>query len=198
MKPPSVMMMTPNGRFACSRRLCLSMSDFHPESWNPMWSVSTILMGLYSFMLDNAATLGSVTSSTAQKKRFATESLEVNCKNPAFRKLFPDLVELHERRKSEAIAHRREVDASSSAGSATSGAGLTTAAVAAAAAAGGGPPSGGKAGSGSSAGGGGRAGGGGGAGTGGAGAGGGEFFCWVSVAVAIGVCGAAYVLATEE
>ncbi|CAN0428374.1 unnamed protein product, partial [Hapterophycus canaliculatus] len=66
MKPPSVMMLTPNGRFACSRRLCLSMSDFHPESWNPMWSVSTILMGLYSFMLDNAGTLGSVTSSTAQ------------------------------------------------------------------------------------------------------------------------------------
>ncbi|CAN0155175.1 unnamed protein product [Ectocarpus sp. 6 AP-2014] len=200
MKPPSVMMMTPNGRFACSRRLCLSMSDFHPESWNPMWSVSTILMGLYSFMLDNAATLGSVTSSTAQKKRFATESLEVNCKNPAFRKLFPDLVELHERRKSEAIAHRREADASASAGSATSGAGLTTgAAAAAAAAAGGGVPSGGKAGSGASAGGGGRAaGGGGGVGTGAPGAAGGEFFCWVSVAVAMGVCGAAYVLATVE
>ena len=68
MKPPSVMMLTPNGRFACSRRLCLSMSDFHPESWNPMWSVSTILMGLYSFMLDNANTLGSVTSSTAQAR----------------------------------------------------------------------------------------------------------------------------------
>ncbi|CAN0384122.1 unnamed protein product [Ectocarpus fasciculatus] len=203
MKPPSVMMMTPNGRFACSRRLCLSMSDFHPESWNPMWSVSTILMGLYSFMLDNAATLGSVTSSTAQKKRFATESLEVNCKNPAFRKLFPDLVELHERRKSEAIAHRREVDASSSAGSATSGGAGSTAATAAAAAAvaAGVPPPGGKAGPGSSAGGGraaAAAGGGGGAGTGGAGAGGGEFFCWVSMAVAIGVCGAAYVLATVE
>ncbi|CAN0384051.1 unnamed protein product [Ascophyllum nodosum] len=99
MKPPSVMMLTPNGRFACSRRLCLSMSDFHPESWNPMWSVSTILMGLYSFMLDTTATLGSVTSTTAQKKKFAAESLEFNCKNSAFRKLFPDLVELNERRK---------------------------------------------------------------------------------------------------
>lgn len=66
MKPPSVLMLTPNGRFACARRLCLSMSDFHPETWNPVWSVRTILMGLYSFMLDSAATLGSITSTSTQ------------------------------------------------------------------------------------------------------------------------------------
>ncbi|KAJ0407817.1 hypothetical protein P43SY_008278 [Pythium insidiosum] len=50
MKPPAVKMMTPNGRFMTDKRLCLSMSDFHPETWNPMWSVSSILTGLYSFM----------------------------------------------------------------------------------------------------------------------------------------------------
>lgn len=31
MKPPSVMMYTPSGRFQPATRLCLSMSDFHPE-----------------------------------------------------------------------------------------------------------------------------------------------------------------------
>lgn len=51
MKPPSVLMCTPNGRFKTNQRLCLSMSDFHPETWNPMWSVSSILTGLYSFMV---------------------------------------------------------------------------------------------------------------------------------------------------
>lgn len=51
-KPPGVIMLTPNGRFKPNRRLCLSMSDFHPESWNPMWSISTILTGLYSFMVE--------------------------------------------------------------------------------------------------------------------------------------------------
>ncbi|KAF1336028.1 Ubiquitin-conjugating enzyme e2, partial [Globisporangium splendens] len=50
MKPPAVYMTTPNGRFKTNQRLCLSMSDFHPETWNPMWSVSSILTGLYSFM----------------------------------------------------------------------------------------------------------------------------------------------------
>jgi len=35
--------------FGC--RLCLSISDFHPDTWNPAWSVSTILTGLLSFMV---------------------------------------------------------------------------------------------------------------------------------------------------
>ena len=42
LKPPSVIMITRNGRFQPNRRLCLSMSDFHPEVRNPfdLYSVS--------------------------------------------------------------------------------------------------------------------------------------------------------------
>ena len=50
-KPPSIYMITPNGRFKCNTRLCLSISDFHPDTWNPAWSVATILTGLLSFMV---------------------------------------------------------------------------------------------------------------------------------------------------
>lgn len=50
-KPPSISMITPNGRFKTNTRLCLSISDFHPDTWNPAWSVSTILTGLLSFMV---------------------------------------------------------------------------------------------------------------------------------------------------
>lgn len=95
LKPPSVMMLTPSGRFQPSRRLCLSMSDFHPETWNPMWSVSTILTGLYSFMIESAPTLGSVETTTSQKQRFARQSLEFNVRDPSFCKLFPEYVELY-------------------------------------------------------------------------------------------------------
>lgn len=35
-KPPSISIFTPNGRFAVNTKLCLSITDFHPESWNPM------------------------------------------------------------------------------------------------------------------------------------------------------------------
>ena len=101
-KPPGVIMLTPNGRFKPNRRLCLSMSDFHPETWNPMWSISTILMGLYSFMLDDKPTTGSIETSAAAKRKFAGESLEYNVKqDKLFCSLFPEYVELWEKREEE-------------------------------------------------------------------------------------------------
>ena len=48
MGPPSVMMMTPSGRFKVGQKICMSLSDFHPELWNPTWSVRTILIGILS------------------------------------------------------------------------------------------------------------------------------------------------------
>ncbi|XP_074268284.1 ubiquitin-conjugating enzyme E2 34-like [Silene latifolia] len=106
-KPPGISMTTPNGRFMTQKKICLSMSDFHPESWNPMWSVSSILTGLLSFMVDNSPTTGSVTTTVEEKQRLAKASLAFNCKNPTFKKLFPEYVDkykeqLAEQTKSEA------------------------------------------------------------------------------------------------
>mmetsp|Transcript_22855 Transcript_22855/g.29868 ORF Transcript_22855/g.29868 Transcript_22855/m.29868 type:complete len:222 (-) Transcript_22855:119-784(-) len=99
MKPPSVIMYTPNGRFKTHTRLCLSMSDYHPETWNPMWSVSTILMGLYSFMLETTSTLGSIRTPKEQVRKLAKQSLENNCQNKQFRILFPHFVDLYDEEK---------------------------------------------------------------------------------------------------
>lgn len=85
-------MITPNGRFATNTRLCLSMSDFHPGTWNPAWSVSTILTGLLSFMLEDTFTTGSIETTVSTKKSLAKSSASFNSKNPKFRQLFPDLV----------------------------------------------------------------------------------------------------------
>jgi ubiquitin-conjugating enzyme E2 J2 len=101
-KPPSISMLTPNGRFAVNTKLCLSITDYHPESWNPMWSVGTILTGLLSFMYDNQPTTGSITTSKAEKQRLARESLAYNAKNATFRKLFPNWLEEHNKRAAAA------------------------------------------------------------------------------------------------
>lgn len=41
-KPPGIKMLTPSGRFQPDKKICFSMSDFHPGSWNPAWSVATM------------------------------------------------------------------------------------------------------------------------------------------------------------
>eukprot|EP00899_Mesostigma_viride_P012251 jgi/Mesvir1/21026/Mv08077-RA.1 len=90
-KPPSLMMVTPTGRFQPSTRLCLSMSDFHPETWNAMWSVATVCVGLLSFMLERTATTGSIETTDAEKQRLARESLAWNVGKPMLVAMFPSL-----------------------------------------------------------------------------------------------------------
>jgi len=90
-KPPSILMMTPNGRFKVNQRLCLSISDFHPDTWNPAWSVGTILTGLCSFMVEESKTFGSIECDQLVRKRFARQSGVENLKNDKFKELFPDL-----------------------------------------------------------------------------------------------------------
>uniref|UniRef100_A0A1B6C965 Ubiquitin-conjugating enzyme E2 J2 n=1 Tax=Clastoptera arizonana TaxID=38151 RepID=A0A1B6C965_9HEMI len=109
-KPPSIFMNTPNGRFKTNQRLCLSISDFHPDTWNPAWSVSTILTGLLSFMLEKSPTLGSIETSDYERRQLAHQSLVYNIKDRHFCELFPDLVEMVktelERRESAELAAR--------------------------------------------------------------------------------------------
>ena len=72
--PPAIRMHTPSGRFQPSTRLCLSISDFHPRSFNPAWEVSTILIGLLSFMTSEEMTTGSVSASEVERKYHAARS----------------------------------------------------------------------------------------------------------------------------
>jgi ubiquitin-conjugating enzyme E2 J2 len=74
-------MTTPSGRFHTSTRLCLSISDFHPKSFNPAWEVSTILIGLLSFMTSEEMTTGSVSCSGEERRRLAGSSRWWNSTN---------------------------------------------------------------------------------------------------------------------
>lgn len=88
----AVYMSTPQGRFKCNQKLCLSMSDFHPETWNPLWSVSAVLTGLLSFMLGSEDTVGSIQTSSAEKRNLARASHHYNRSDKVFRELFPEFI----------------------------------------------------------------------------------------------------------
>ena len=73
-KPPRIMMVTDSGRFETYRRICLSISDFHPESWCPVWPIESIIVGLISFMVSNQNTVGSLSTSINHRTKIAKES----------------------------------------------------------------------------------------------------------------------------
>eukprot|EP00386_Alphamonas_edax_P007299 GDKI01024254.1.p1 GENE.GDKI01024254.1~~GDKI01024254.1.p1 ORF type:complete len:337 (-),score=94.66 GDKI01024254.1:10-945(-) len=105
--PPSIYMLTESGRFTPNMRLCLSMSDYHPESWNPSWRAETILVGLLSFMTDpkDPQTAGGVTATRERRVELARISLQSNAKAEMFKTLFPELVEVSQKQtKDEASA----------------------------------------------------------------------------------------------
>lgn len=79
-KPPSIILLTPNGRFEVNKKICLTISGYHPETWQPCWSIRTILMALISFMPTKSdGALGSVEYTAEERKRLALKSKRWRC-----------------------------------------------------------------------------------------------------------------------
>ena len=86
-------MVTPSGRFEPSKDICMLLTNFHPESWNPSWKAASILTGLLSFMHDTAVSTGSLSPDPATCRRLAAESLDWNvARCPRFRELFQERI----------------------------------------------------------------------------------------------------------
>ena len=45
-KPPNIYISTPNGRFQTNQKICLNVTGFHPEFWQPAWGIRTVLTAL--------------------------------------------------------------------------------------------------------------------------------------------------------
>ncbi|GBG75033.1 hypothetical protein CBR_g19546 [Chara braunii] len=74
-KPPTFMLLTPNGRFETQTKICLSISDYHPEHWQPGWSVRTALVALRAFMETKPdGALGSLDYSKEERRGLAIKS----------------------------------------------------------------------------------------------------------------------------
>uniref|UniRef100_A0A7S1HPV4 UBC core domain-containing protein n=1 Tax=Phaeocystis cordata TaxID=118079 RepID=A0A7S1HPV4_9EUKA len=74
-KPPDFVMLTPSGRFQVGKRICLSISQHHPEHWQPSWSVRTALTALIAFMpTPGEGALGSLDFTQEEKERLARQS----------------------------------------------------------------------------------------------------------------------------
>jgi len=94
-RPPSIMILTPNGRFELNTKICISFTNYHEELWQPAWGVRTAIVGLQGFFPlrgQAAVGVGSIEYPTAERKRLATLSREWACPhcNQTNLELLPD------------------------------------------------------------------------------------------------------------
>eukprot|EP01134_Creolimax_fragrantissima_P001967 CFRG1967T1 len=80
MKPPSIIVLTPNGRFEVGKKICLSISAYHPEYWRPSWSIRTVLLAFISFLpTDGKGSLGALDYTNEERMKLAKKSLAWKC-----------------------------------------------------------------------------------------------------------------------
>ncbi|CAH2249756.1 ubiquitin-conjugating enzyme E2 J1-like [Pararge aegeria] len=80
MHPPHIILLTPNGRFEINKKICLSISGHHPETWQPSWSIRTALLALIAFMPTPAeGTIGSLDYTPVERKSLAIKSANWVC-----------------------------------------------------------------------------------------------------------------------
>ncbi|CAI5506728.1 unnamed protein product [Closterium sp. Naga37s-1] len=69
------MPLEPSGRFEVQTKICLSISNHHPEHWQPSWSVRTALVALIAFMPTKPdGALGSLDYPKDERRKLAIKS----------------------------------------------------------------------------------------------------------------------------
>jgi len=67
-KPPEFKWLTPNGRFEINTKICYNISTYHEETWNPLWRMRTIIIGILSMLLEkNTNGIGHIQNITLEK-----------------------------------------------------------------------------------------------------------------------------------
>lgn len=79
-KPPEIIFLTPNGRFELNTKICLSITGFHPEFWQPAWGIRTVLLAVIGFFPTEAkGALGGLDYTKEERKRLAKKSIGWAC-----------------------------------------------------------------------------------------------------------------------
>lgn len=72
-------MLTPNGRFEIDRKICLTNSGYHSETWTPSWTIRNMLLGVISiFVKDDTTGISHIKESYEQRKIKCNASITFN------------------------------------------------------------------------------------------------------------------------
>jgi len=81
-KPGDFYMLTPSGRFAIDKKICLTNSGYHSETWTPMWNISNMVVAFVSiFTSDDTDGISHIRETAEARKQKAQTSLDYNLQN---------------------------------------------------------------------------------------------------------------------
>ena len=80
MKPPEIQFLSKSGRYETNVNICTTFSSYHPESWNPNWTIENVILGLRSTFTEKADGIGGINSSPETIKELMKESKTYKCK----------------------------------------------------------------------------------------------------------------------
>jgi len=77
--PGNFYMLTPSGRFNIDSKICLTNSDYHRESWTPMWNIQNMVIGFISiFTSDETSGISHIRESPEERRKKAFDSVQYN------------------------------------------------------------------------------------------------------------------------
>lgn len=62
MKPPEIYFLSKSGRYEINVKICTTFSSYHPETWNPNWTIENVILGLRSTLTEKADGIGGINS----------------------------------------------------------------------------------------------------------------------------------------
>lgn len=92
--PPSITLITPNGRWEVGKKICLSNTSYHPDLWQPAWGIRTMVEALRShFPVPGDGAIGALDWPSDLRRKLAKESLDFSChpQGKRNRELLPEL-----------------------------------------------------------------------------------------------------------
>ncbi|KAI9486657.1 MAG: ubiquitin-conjugating enzyme/RWD-like protein [Benjaminiella poitrasii] len=79
-KPPEIIFLTANGRFQLHTKICLSITGFHPEFWQPAWGIRTVLLAIIGFFpTESRGAIGGLDYPKEERQRLAKKSIGWVC-----------------------------------------------------------------------------------------------------------------------
>ena len=79
--PADFMMLTPSGRFEPDKKICLTNSGYHKESWTPTWTIRNMMIGFYSVFIDDTTHgISHIKDTPTNRKIMASQSIDYNLK----------------------------------------------------------------------------------------------------------------------